>query len=177
MRSAQVATEYLISCGHQDIAFESYGNRPGFFSATLTGFQKAMNAHGLPVREEWILQEAVDADTARNEISRLLSSDHLPTAVLCACDLFAIVGMNCAQQAGLRVPEDLSFCGIDDIPFAQYATPPLSTIHIPNDRMGENAVEMLNALILKEPIEQMLTIRSDELIPRQSVCAIGSHQK
>jgi LacI family transcriptional regulator len=174
MRSAQVATEYLISCGHRDIAFECYGNRPGFFSATFSGFQAAMDAHNLPIQEEWILQDAVDADSARKEISRLLTSNHLPTAVLCTCDLFAIVGMNCAQQAGLRVPEDLSFCGIDDIPFAQYATPPLSTIHIPNDRMGENAVEMLNTLILKEPTDQILTIRSDELIRRQSVCCIGT---
>ena len=168
-RSAQVATEYLIACGHRDIAFESYGNRPEFFAATFSGFQSVMEAHGLAIPERWVLRTAVDADTARAEISRLLASTSLPTAILCACDLFAIVGMNCAQQAGLRVPEDLSFCGIDDIPFAQYATPPLSTIHIPNDRMGERAVEMLHALIIQEPSEQILTIRSDELICRQSV--------
>lgn len=174
-QSARVAAEYLLDCGHREIAFMCYGNRPDFYVATFSGFSAALQERGAPVRRDWILDRAVDADTARAEFGRLLASPRLPTAVLCACDLFAIVGMNCAQQAGLQVPEALSFCGIDDIPFAQYATPPLSTIRIDNHQMGVRAVEMLNAQVTGQPTDRICTVRSDDLICRQSVCRLPAN--
>jgi len=170
--SAETAARFLISCGHKKIAFMGYGNRPDYYLETFGGFRDIMEAHGLVIRPEWVFADPIDAETARLAMQRLLALPERPTALLCACDMFALVGMNCAQQSGLRIPEDLSFCGIDDIVYAQFAVPPLTTVWIDSQEMGRQAVSLLNELIEKTDGAVSRLVRSDKLIRRQSVAVL-----
>ena len=80
-------------------------------------------------------------------VRALLERPPLPTALLCGNDLMAIGAMQALRAAGLRCPENLSIIGSDDIPFAQYCHPPLTTVRVPRHRLGEMAFEALNVMI------------------------------
>jgi DNA-binding LacI/PurR family transcriptional regulator len=91
-----------------------------------------------------------------------------PTAVLCVQDNFAISAMRAAREAGCRVPEDISFIGIDDVPEARYIEPPLTTIPISPQTLADEALDRLFALIEGEQAESV-TIPNGEVIARASV--------
>ena len=68
---------------------------------------------------------------------------HRPTALFCANDAVALGVMSAAHEMGLRIPEDLSIIGIDDIGMAAYSVPPRTTIHVPKEELGKFAVKTL----------------------------------
>lgn len=86
-------------------------------------------------------------------MQQVLTEHKPPRAIMASNDSIALGAMEVAQAAGLRVPEDLAFCGYDDIPAALQAAPPLTTIHIPTERLGYEAAQWLFRF-LQFPIEQ-----------------------
>jgi LacI family repressor for deo operon, udp, cdd, tsx, nupC, and nupG len=97
-----------------------------------------------------------------------------PTALFCENDEMAIGALKRIRQAGLRVPEDISLVGFDDIPMAAYCDPPLTTISQPAESFGEKAVEMLIALIEKQPLSEKHVTLPFELTPRSSTASVGN---
>lgn len=98
----------------------------------------------------------------------LLSSPERPTALLCGNDRMAVGAMSAAFSLGLQVPQDVSVIGADDILFASYLNPPLTTIRVPRDRLGRLCFEILGRMLKTKRclgIEQTL---ETELIVRQS---------
>jgi LacI family transcriptional regulator len=167
------ATSYLIELGHTDIAFIGMRSLPSFFSATKRGFRKAMKERGLTIRRQWVRGDAACADGAAQAMRALLSESvvaragGVPTAVFCAQDNFAISAMSAATQAGYRVPGDISFVGLDDVPEARYLNPPLTTIGISPDVLAREALERIFAMIGGLSAESV-TIPSGQVIARGS---------
>ena len=159
------ATEHLIRFGHQDIAMITSSTVPGFHRQTLQGFVDAMNEHGMtPVFDH---QYVVTENQAYESAKVLLSGKKRPTAILCTVDIFAIGAMRCAKDLGLRVPEDVSFVGIDDIILSHYTEPKLTTVGIDKVHMGELAMDLLQEKIEgKTPQSVELPM---QLIVRESV--------
>lgn len=91
------------------------------------------------------------------------------TALLCASDLMAIGAIRQLQQMGLRVPEDISVCGFDDIRLSRYITPGLTTVRIDVDSVGTRAFLCLQDLIAGGPCVKIL--EAPQLIVRQSTAA------
>ena len=77
----------------------------------------------------------------------LMKQAPLPTAVICGNDLTALGAAHALSEAGIRVPDQISIIGSDDISFARYAYPPLTTIRVPRDQLGKLAFEALNRLM------------------------------
>ena len=71
----------------------------------------------------------------------ILSAPEIPTVIFCGSDLIVMGAMNALEEAGVRVPEDVSIIGIDDIPFAFLARPPLTTIRVPREQLGMQAFQ------------------------------------
>lgn len=144
---AVLATEYLIGLGHRRIAF--LGGREDLESSRLRedGFRSAMAAAGLEVDPRYLRVGGYKRETADEPAHELLGLPDRPTAVFAANDLMAIATIDAAADMGLRVPEDLSVVGFDDVPEAVAAIPPLTTVAQPLQQMGMEAVRMLLRLV------------------------------
>ncbi len=144
---AVLATEHLIGLGHRRIAF--LGGREDLESSRLReeGFRSAMAAAGLAVDAELVRVGGYRREGADRPAHDLLSLPEPPTAVFAANDLMAIATIDAAHDVGLRVPEDLSVVGFDDVPEAVAATPPLTTVAQPIQQMGAEAIGLLVELI------------------------------
>ena len=97
-------------------------------------------------------------------------ADHQPTAIFAANDRMAIGAMRAIHEAGLRVPEDISVIGLDDIEFSPFANPPLTTVSQPIVKMALTAVDLLIKLLAGEqPLVTRITL-IPELVVRESTC-------
>lgn len=144
---AVLATEHLIALGHRRIGF--LGGREDLDSAQQReeGFRLAMDAAGIPVDESLVAVGGYRPETADGPARTLLDRAEPPTAVFAANDLSAIQVMTVARGLGMRLPEDLSVIGFDNVPESALATPPLTTINQPLQRMGSEALRLLVDLI------------------------------
>ncbi|HKN98779.1 MAG TPA: LacI family DNA-binding transcriptional regulator [Pseudonocardiaceae bacterium] len=168
LRGAQLATEHLLALGHTRIGMLT--GRADLQSARLReeGFRQALAAAGVPVDESLVEPGAYDAGVSADSAIRLLSRPDRPTAVFAANDITAIATVETAHTLGLRVPDDLSVVGFDNVPESALSSPPLTTVHQPIREMGQSAIDMLIRLIRGEnsdPVHLTLTTR---LVVRQS---------
>jgi DNA-binding LacI/PurR family transcriptional regulator len=105
-----------------------------------------MDAAGVPVDPALVRTGPLYVDGGRTQGKALLELPEPPTAVFAANDLQALGVYQAAHRAGLRVPEDLSVVGFDDLPLAQWADPPMTTVRQPLRKMGTAAAEMVMTL-------------------------------
>ncbi len=151
---AFAATQHLMKLGHKRIAFiaETLDNRS--FSERFQGFRAALEARGIPLREEWVATGEADGEEGVNStyygwkaMRRVLAARPLPTAVVAANDAAAVGAMRAIREAGLRIPDDIAIVGFDDAPWAAHLEPPLTTVHVDRLEMGRIAVKRLLELL------------------------------
>lgn len=138
------ATRHLIELGHRRIAAITGPEDMMCSLARLDGFRSAMGSAGLPIREDWIRFGDFHVDGGRDRAREILTGEDRPTAIFAGSDLQALGALEAARGAGLRVPEDLSVVGYDDIPLAKWMR--LTTVHQPLRRMGEEAARLAISL-------------------------------
>jgi DNA-binding LacI/PurR family transcriptional regulator len=158
--------EHMIALGHQRIAF--LGDRFGYQSNTerVTGYRDALDAAKIPLDEKLVVLGDGKPEGARQAMNDLLIADR-PTAVCCYNDMSALGAMRAIRKRGLRVPEDISVGGFDDLFFAALTDPPLTTVHQPMERMGNLAMESLLKLMAGEDSVAQVNIEP-ELVVRAS---------
>jgi LacI family transcriptional regulator len=168
LRGARLATEHLLGLGHRRIAM--LAGRPDLESAKLReqGYREALVTAGIPFEDSLVRVGGYDPDLSALAAHELLTMPQRPTAVFAANDVTAIATIEVAQDLGLRVPEDLSVVGFDNIPESALCTPQLTTVNQPIRTMGERAVEMLIRLIRGEPVELTHLTLATELVVRGS---------
>jgi LacI family transcriptional regulator len=98
----------------------------------------------------------------------------MPTAIVCCNDLAALGAMRALLEAGVSVPKDVSILGVDDIPFARYATPALTTVRVPRDRLGRLAFEGLERMVRSKRRSGSQYSLETTLVVRQSTGAVRS---
>lgn len=144
---ARLVTEHLIELGHRRIGF--LAGRPDLESARRreAGYRAALEQAGIPFDPELVLVGGFQEATAEAPARELLSRRPRPTAVFAANDLSAIQTMRTAAELGIRVPDDVSVVGFDNIPESALANPPLTTVDQSIQAQGDAAVRTLLALI------------------------------
>jgi len=144
---AREAVEHLIALGHRRIAH--LGGRPDLESARLRelGYRQALDAAGIPVDPLLVKVGGYRPDLADAPVRALLDRPDRPTAVFAANDLSAIRVLEVAHELGLRVPDDLSVVGFDNVPESWSSTPPLTTVAQPMHRMGAEALRLVLDLL------------------------------
>jgi LacI family transcriptional regulator len=170
LRGGRLAARHLISLGHRRIALLSGRSDLNTSRQREEGFRVEMTEAGIPLNESLVLDTSFQPDLAATAAHQLLTMATPPTAIVSANDITALQVMGVAAELGMRIPEDLSVVGFDDIPDAAAATPPLTTVRQPLQKMGEEAMHLL--LDLLDGVERSIHVRLDvELIERFS-CAV-----
>ncbi|MCZ9337726.1 substrate-binding domain-containing protein, partial [Streptomyces sp. TRM76130] len=142
-RGGVTATEHLLGLGHQRIAVIA-GERGTAVSGTrVAGYRSALAAAGVRHRAEYLRHAGFDRDAARRRMRELLELPVPPTAVFVCSDAMALGAYEALAEQGLRVPEDMSVVGFDDLPEARWATPALTTVRRPLAEMAATALRLL----------------------------------
>jgi LacI family transcriptional regulator len=171
-RGARTATEYLLGLGHRRIGF--LGRPPRDLESARQreeGYRAALDAAGIPFDPELVAAAGYEEATSRAAAQQLLRLPDRPTAVFAANDLSAISTMDVAVTLGMRVPEDLSVVGFDNVPESAMTRPALTTIEQPLQLMGQRAVEMLLELLAGREPERRHVRLPTRLVERDSCAA------
>lgn len=164
---AFLATQHLIENGHERIGFISGELSRWSFKQRLDGYIKALKYHNLPVEDELIKTGGVEA--GYDLTKSLLLLPQRPTAIFSANDINAIYGYKAINEFDLRIPDDISIVGFDDIDLSKMAIPPLTTVRVYKEELGSVAVRQLRQMILEETTGPTTTIIPVKLIKRSSV--------
>ena len=174
-QGAYDATKYLIELGHRRIGFVMGLIEIASAQDRLAGYQTALRDYGLWVDPELICKGDFLEQSGYEAVLKFLALAQPPTAVFASSDMCAFGVMKGVQEAGWRVPEDISVVGFDDIPEASYMRPRLTTVRQPLRRMGQVATRILIEHIEDPtlPISQIefpteLIIRESCLAPTES---------
>ncbi|APU21852.1 LacI family DNA-binding transcriptional regulator [Actinoalloteichus sp. GBA129-24] len=169
------ATRYLIGLGHQRIAVIGGPERTLCSRARVDGYRSAMETAGLSVDPELVRHGDFHVEAGYQQAAALLGRPDPPTAVFAGSDLQAMGVYQAAREAGLRVPEDLSVIGFDDLPVAQWIGPPLTTIRQPLEEMAAAGARLaLSLAVGDEPahtrieLATSLVVRGSTAAPRQA---------
>ena len=157
-----MATRHLIELGHSRIAAITGPDDMMCSHARLDGFRSAMNTAGLTVDETLVAFGNFHVDGGRENARRMLGGENRPTAIFAGSDLQALGVFDAARSLGIRVPEDLSVVGYDDLQLAQWSSPALTTVHQPLTRMAEEAAR----LVVRMSEEQLESIPRVDLATR-----------
>jgi DNA-binding LacI/PurR family transcriptional regulator len=171
-KAAVTAMEYLIRCGHRKIGYigsDIGGILQNFSQQTFEGYKSVLGKHQLSVPASWMQMQAQDERSAFAEMDKILKTNEWPTAILCSGDIYAIGAMKCIKARGLKIPDDISVIGIDDILLSQYVDPSLTTIRVDRKSLAEMAVSLLVSSIRKIPVPGQAICDVHQLVERQSV--------
>jgi DNA-binding LacI/PurR family transcriptional regulator len=165
--ASRTATKHLIELGHCRIAY--LGDQSGYESDTerFAGYRQGLEQSGLPFLPELVVHGDGKPEAAILAMDRLLKLPDPPTAVFCYNDMSALGALRAIQLAGLRVPQDISLVGFDDLFVASYMQPPLTTLRQPMRRMGMLAIETLLKLMSGSGPADTIRVPA-ELIVRES---------
>lgn len=135
---------YAVSLGHRRIAFIHGHNNSLVTKTRISQFKTALDFHGLPFPDEY-LQSGLysDIELTREIVLRLLRLPERPTCILLPDDYCYLGAQDAAKEAGLRIPEDISFAGYDGIDLTQRLRPALTTIHQDSDFIGRESARRL----------------------------------
>lgn len=148
VQAVKDAIHYLISIGHRRIGFFSSYNKYLTVGQRLQGYKLALEEEGIPIEDDLIVNIGPIHDEFIWEVSlkqatRFSEMKHPPTAVFCSSDMVAIAANHAFKAQGVRVPEDISIMGFDDIEIAHLFDPGLTTVHIPQYRIGRKTCKLL----------------------------------
>ncbi len=174
-RGAQLAVEHVLQLGHRCIGYLGVSNRPRSNRHRLRGYQDALTAAGVSLRDEWVIV-APGTETLHEEdvtVGQTWLFDLLNTgitAVFCYNDMVAISLLMACHTHGIAVPQQLSIVGFDDIALASCVAPTLTTVQQPKVQLGHIATQMMLDLLRMEPVENH--ILSPTLIVRASIAPL-----
>lgn len=140
---AAALARYLIDLGHRRIA---YITGPEYLESSrerLVGYLTALDDHGIPRDDRFVCQGGFDVASGVNGTRALMRLQPAPTAIMASNDRAAFGVMQALVELRLRIPEDVSVVGFDDVPLAAASQPPLTTVHQPVYEMGRKAMETL----------------------------------
>jgi LacI family transcriptional regulator len=168
---AVAATEYLVALGHRRIGHVA--GRPGLWCSRsrLDGYRAGLGSAGIEAVAELIVEGNFDYVSGFRAGAALLELTRPPSAIFAASDQMAMGVYEAVRKTGRRVPEDVSVIGFDDLPEAQWASPPLTTVRQPLVEMGRMAVRVAFALLDGEPVESPRVELATELVLRESAVA------
>lgn len=176
-----LATEYLIKNNHSKIAFVSSPLTRPSRQSVFEGYQDALEQYGIAADKSWIKiafreEEMSERNYEFNngiELTRdLLESSDLPTAIFVCNDMTAFGVMVELSNQGIKVPDQISVIGFDNIEFAQMVSPPLTTIQQPDYEMGRMACNMLLDQLDGETAESIEIMLQPRVVERSSTIAL-----
>lgn len=160
--------DYLISLGHKRIGVISGLKDNPHAIDRMAGYKESLLEAGIPFEKELVAEGDFTMWSGLNCAFQFCNMANPPSAIFCMNDEMAIGAIQTFKTQGFRVPEDISVTGFDDIPYARYCDPALTTIAQPTEEMGKMAMDMLLRIINNEPLTQQDCVLPSEFIIRKS---------
>jgi LacI family transcriptional regulator len=135
--------DHLIGLGHRRIAMIHGVGRSALASDRLTAYKQGLEQSGIAYDEGYVIQCGYTLDDGYHAAEKLLSLHPAPTAIIGINDLMAFGALQAAHQRGLRVPEDVSIAGFDDLPMSSLLSPPLTTGRADGGEIGRQCVRLV----------------------------------
>lgn len=145
--AARAMTDHLVRLGHRRIGVIKGPQRSPLTRDRIAGYRDALEAAGIPFDEELLCPGDFTLQSGHRAAGTLITRDTPPSAIFCENDEMAIGAIQRLKQAGFRVPADISVAGFDNISFASYSDPPLTTIAQPAEEFGVTAARLLIDLL------------------------------
>lgn len=164
-----VAVEHLISLGHRKIGHLAGSPDMVDGKERAEAYRATMQAHNLPVEEQWVVQGGFTQRAGYDAGSHLLRLPSLPTAVFCANDESAIGLVDAANELGIHVPKQLSVVGFDGSPISAAFSPSITTVRQPLEAIGSAAMSALVHYVDSQQRPDSITFKT-ELIVRATSC-------
>jgi LacI family transcriptional regulator len=138
-----LATRHLIESGHRAVAH--IAGPPLFLSGKerLEGYRRALDEYGIPFRDEYVIHGPYETGFGKEASLSLLELALPPTAIFAASDITALGVLQAVRELNLRIPQNVSLVGFDDMPYAQLLSPALTTVRQPVRDMGRCAVDAI----------------------------------
>ncbi|MBU8912405.1 MAG: LacI family transcriptional regulator [Spirochaetales bacterium] len=165
-----LAAKHLLDLGHRKFVVVGGRFNSEAISQRFKGYERALGEYGIPLEESDVYPGDFSVESGCNSIKRILSEQHAFSAVLAFDDLIAIGVMNGIRESGLRVPDDISVIGFDNIEAASFSGIDLTTISMDKISMGRLAAEMLldDLYCTDKPRDRKRTVLDQELVVRKS---------
>ncbi len=173
-QGAYLATEYLINLGHRRIGFITGSMDLGCSQDRLGGYKSALRTHHIPELPGLVFEGDFFQSTGVTGANALLDLPVPPTAIFASNDVMAMGAMDAIRHRGLRIPDDISIVGFDNIPQSAMVFPPLTTVQQPLEQMGRVATQMLLEMLDQPPFSGRRIDLPTELVPRASCAPVKS---
>jgi LacI family transcriptional regulator len=169
IKATRLATEHLIGLGHRRIAVTTGIAGLATSEDRLAGYLEAHAAHGIPVDKDLLLRGDFDQALAFESVIEVMQRENPPTAILSITNMMTLGALLALRKLELRVPEDVSFVGVDDLDFAELMNPPPTVVRVPVAQMAERAIAiLLDEISSKRKPSGVRQLFAPELVVRES---------
>ncbi|EGQ7763253.1 substrate-binding domain-containing protein [Vibrio alginolyticus] len=175
LRGGYLAAKYLIDCGHTEIGCITGPLIKHQAQMRYEGYKRAMNEAGLEFNANWIIESDFECEGGYQAFKKMAQRGALPSSIFVSNDMMAMGVINAANELDIKVPDDLSIIGYDDIHIAKFMSPSLTTIHQPKYRLGQAAVETLVRKLDEKSTEAQVVQLEPTLVERKSVKRLKSN--
>jgi LacI family transcriptional regulator len=175
-RGAELGVEHLIALGHERIGFIGFGQLTDTARRREEGFRRAMAAASLKVDPRWTASQPPLRQGGHDAMKEILEAsvpDDRPTAVFCSSLLAAIGALAALREQSISVPAEMSLVAFNDSEIANDTAPPLTTVRLPNLRMGREAMRMAIRAANGLPLSDVMIEGPIEVVQRESTAPAG----
>jgi LacI family repressor for deo operon, udp, cdd, tsx, nupC, and nupG len=169
--AARLAVEHLLGLGHRRIAVIAAMPDHPEATARLEGYRAALRAHRLPVLDELVAFGDFSFESGITACDALLSAPLRPTAIFCHNDRMGLGAVQALWRRGMKVPQDMSIVSFDNLEFARFSCPPLTTIAQPMYEIGARAMTMLYDVMRGRRLASVRQVLPVELVVRETTGA------
>ena len=161
-------TQHLIDQGHRQIAYISAPENLMFCHHRMNGYKRALEKNGLSYTEKLVVSGELTQQSGHRAARELLNLSPPPTAIIVSNDLMALGAFKAAHEQNLVIGRDIAITGFDDIPLAEQAHPPLTTVRQPIYQIGSTICRMLIQLVRHDVLEERQILLEPKLVVRES---------
>lgn len=173
LQGGYMAAKHLIECGHKEIGCITGPLIRHQAQMRYEGYKRALAEAGIAMNPDWIVESDFECEGGYQAFEKLYQRGKLPSALFVSNDMMAMGVIQAASQRGLRIPDDLSLIGYDDVHIAKFMTPALTTIHQPKYRLGKAAVDTLLYRLENPDTTAQVVQLEPTLVVRNSVRKLG----
>ncbi|ELH0898682.1 substrate-binding domain-containing protein [Vibrio cholerae] len=173
LQGGYMAAKHLIECGHKEIGCITGPLIHHQAQMRYEGYKRALAEAGIAMNPDWIVESDFECEGGYQAFEKLYQRGKLPSALFVSNDMMAMGVIQAASQRGLRIPDDLSLIGYDDVHIAKFMTPALTTIHQPKYRLGKAAVDTLLYRLENPDTTAQVVQLEPTLVVRNSVRKLG----
>ncbi|MGH2438083.1 substrate-binding domain-containing protein [Vibrio cholerae] len=173
LQGGYMAAKHLIECGHKEIGCITGPLIRHQAQMRYEGYKRALAEAGIAINPDWIVESDFECEGGYQAFEKLYQRGKLPSALFVSNDMMAMGVIQAANQRGLRVPDDLSLIGYDDVHIAKFMTPALTTIHQPKYRLGKAAIDTLLYRLENPDTTAQVVQLEPTLVARNSVRKLG----